>query len=187
MESRKLKFALHSFSYCIRFGVFAAWSIPSNACNEIIELPTPFFIAIHHGKNMTRTNGRLANDDAYVPRREPEASSKLVPFALGAIVGGVIGAAIALLYAPAEGSELRRGMTETLGGLTESAKDFIREAKSSGEKFLHDVLDPDEEEIPSTLGRMRERADDIMEDADRAIADARRRASNTGRYDEDED
>jgi gas vesicle protein len=35
-------------------------------------------------------------------------SSKFVPFALGAIIGGAIGAALALLYAPAEGSALRR-------------------------------------------------------------------------------
>ncbi len=136
---------------------------------------------------MSRTNGRIVNDELFAPRREESGSSKLVPFALGAIVGGVIGAAIALLYAPAEGSELRRGMTETLDGLTESAKEIIRTAKNTGEKIIRDVLDPEEEEDNSLRARTRERADDIMEGADRAIADARRRASERNRYDDNED
>ena len=136
---------------------------------------------------MTRNNGHIPNEELFASRREPSGSSKLVPFALGAIIGGVIGATLALLYAPAEGSELRRGMTETLDGIAESAKDLIRGAKDSAEKIFREVLDPDSEEEPSPLGRTRTRADDIIEDADRAIAEARKRASNTGRYDEDED
>ncbi len=136
---------------------------------------------------MTRNNGRISNDELFVPHREPGGSSKLVPFALGAIIGGVIGATLALLYAPAEGSELRRGMTETLTDLTESAKDIARGAKITAEKFFSDVLDPDDEEEPSHIGRTRSRADDIMEDADRAIADARRRSSESRMRDEETD
>jgi gas vesicle protein len=135
---------------------------------------------------MTRNNGHVRIDDDFSSRREFRAPSRLAPFALGAIVGGVIGATLALLYAPAEGSDLRRGMSETLDGLAESAKDLMREAKTSAEKLFRDVTDSEDEE-PSRMERNRERADDILEDADRAIADARRRSSNSSRYDEDED
>jgi gas vesicle protein len=136
---------------------------------------------------MTRNNGSNHNEEQYSHPQEPRGSSNLVPFALGAIVGGVIGASLALLYAPAEGSELRRGMSDTLDGLAESTKDMFREAKASAEKLFRDVVDVEEERAPTISGRMRERADDIMEDADRAIAEARRRVSNPSRYDEDED
>jgi gas vesicle protein len=129
----------------------------------------------------------MSKEEEYPLRQEPRGGSKLVPFALGAIVGGVIGAAIALLYAPAEGSDLRQGMKNTIEDLTEGAKDIIRTAKSSAEKLIRDVIDDDEEEEPSAMGRTRGRANDIIEDADRAIAEARRRASDPSRYDEDED
>jgi gas vesicle protein len=142
---------------------------------------------------MRRTNGSINNEEEYMSRHEPRGQdsgggSKLVPFMLGAVVGGVIGAAIALLYAPAEGSDLRQGVKNTLEDLTNGAKDIIRSAKSSAEKLIREVVDPeDEDEEPSLIERAKGRAKDIIEDADRAIAEARKRASDPGRYDEDED
>jgi Asp-tRNA(Asn)/Glu-tRNA(Gln) amidotransferase A subunit family amidase len=60
------------------------------------------------------------------------------------------------------------------------AKDIIRSAKSSAERLFSDGLDSIdtfEEEVHSVAAKMRERADDILEEADRAIAEARRRSS----------
>jgi gas vesicle protein len=127
---------------------------------------------------MRRNNGSILNEEEYSLRRDRRGSSKLVPFTLGAIVGGIIGATIALLYAPAEGSDVRQGVKNTQEDLTEGAKDIIRGAKSTAEKIMNEVLDSEEEaedELPH-VKRTRERADDIMEDADRAIAEARRRS-----------
>ena len=143
---------------------------------------------------MTRNNGSIHNEEDYIPRHEPydhephgRNSSKLVPFALGAIIGGVIGATLALLYAPAEGSDLRQGVKNTLEDLTEGAKDIIRTAKSSAEQLIREVVNDEDEEDLSPTGRTRGRANDIIEDADRAIAEARRRSSDPSRYDEDEE
>jgi gas vesicle protein len=136
---------------------------------------------------MTRNNGSIHNKEHYSYEQEPSGSSSFLPFVLGAIVGGVIGASLALLYAPSEGSDLRQGMKNALEDLTEGAKDLIRETKTSAEKLFRDVMDSGDEKDPSIAGRMRERADGILEDADRAIAEARRRSSNPSRYDEDED
>jgi len=130
-----------------------------------------------------RTNGRMDMDDNRDSHRNE--GSKFGPFALGLIVGGAIGAALALLYAPAEGSELRRGMSEKLDDLVDGAKDIIRNAKTTAEKMFTEGLGSEEEEQPST--RTRERADDILEDADRAIAEARRRSSTRTRTRRDED
>ena len=75
---------------------------------------------------MTRNNGSIRHDEAYSTRGDRGETSKLLPFMLGAIVGGVVGATLALLYAPAEGSDLRRGVSEKLDDLTQGAKDIIR-------------------------------------------------------------
>jgi gas vesicle protein len=136
---------------------------------------------------MTRNNGSIRHDEPYSTRGDRGDSSKVLPFMLGAIVGGIVGATLALLYAPAEGSDLRRGVSEKLDDLTQGAKDIIRGAKDSAEKLFRDVLEAEDEEEPSLLGRTRARADDIIEDADRAIAEARRRSADPSRYDEDED
>jgi gas vesicle protein len=136
---------------------------------------------------MRRNNGSIQNEEEYMSRQDSRGGSKLVPFMLGAVVGGVIGAAIALLYAPAEGSDLRQGVKNTLEDLTEGAKDIIRSAKSATEKMIREVVDPEDEDEKdySPTSRTRGRAKDIIEDADRAIAEARRRSSEA-RFDEED-
>jgi gas vesicle protein len=138
---------------------------------------------------MSRNNGSIHHDEAYSAHRDRGDASKVVPFMIGAIIGGVVGATLALLYAPAEGSDLRKGVSETLDDLTQGAKDMIRTAKSTADKFIREIIDDEveDEEEPSHGKRTRARADDIIEDADRAIAEARQRASDPSRYDEDED
>lgn len=96
---------------------------------------------------MIRNNGHIHAEDDF-SRRETRQPSRLVPFALGAIIGGVIGATIAILYAPAEGAELRRGMSETLDDITQGAKDIIRGAKTTAEKLFREGLDEEGIEYP---------------------------------------
>ncbi|HZK75762.1 MAG TPA: YtxH domain-containing protein [Candidatus Kapabacteria bacterium] len=142
---------------------------------------------------MKRTNGRIHPEDDFETGRHMQASddrsspyprerSALLPFALGAAIGGIIGASIAILYAPTEGSELRRGMSEALDDLVDGAKGLVKDVKTSAEKIFSDGLGADiDEEAESPLARTRERVDDILEDADRAIAEARRRSTAASR------
>ncbi len=122
----------------------------------------------------------MDNNERYQTRK----SSPIVPFALGAMIGAVVGAAVALLYAPVEGSELRRGMSDKLEDIVDGAKEILKNAKSSAEKMFSEGMSSEEEEDDTRSKRTRERADDIIENADRAIADARRRSR---RHEEDED
>ena len=131
---------------------------------------------------MSRTNGTYHPEDEdyrYERYRPSErGGSKFMPFALGALVGGIVGATIALLYAPAEGSELRRGMSDTLESLTKGAKDIVNGVKTTAEKVFREGLgDEEDEEAEPMMRHTRSRADDIIENADRAIAEARRRSS----------
>ncbi len=104
---------------------------------------------------------------------ETASGSKIMPFLAGVTLGAVVGAAIALLYAPAEGQELRRGAKEKFDDVTDGVGEILKKAKRSAEKMLRDGV----EEAEEIIDRTRERADDILNEADRAIAEAKRRAS----------
>lgn len=127
---------------------------------------------------MSKSNGRIHPEDEYTPRTIIRERSSFGPFMMGAIIGGAIGAALALLYAPAEGTELRRGLGDTLEDITEGAKGVVRGVKSTAEKIFTEGMASEDEE-DSLIARTRERADDILEDADRAIAEARRRTTQS--------
>ena len=54
--------------------------------------------------------------------------------ALGAFIGGAIGATVALLYAPKSGRELRLDMTKKTGDLLTEAEQLIDKAKTATTK-----------------------------------------------------
>ncbi|HEY3876296.1 MAG TPA: YtxH domain-containing protein [Candidatus Kapabacteria bacterium] len=138
---------------------------------------------------MIRTNGKYHPEDDYSRyddrdrsnrsnNSSSDSSSKFLPFALGALFGAVVGATVALLYAPSEGRELRQGMSDTLENIVGGAKDIVSGVKTTAEKLFHEGLDDsDASEEEEMVERTRSRADDIIENADRAIAEARRRSS----------
>jgi gas vesicle protein len=106
-------------------------------------------------------------------RYEEENPSKLAPFLWGVLTGGLVGAAFALLYAPKPGSETRRDLRFRLEDVTESINDLI--AKTMGD--VPDYGNESRERGARVVDDARSRANDLMSDADRTIAEARRRAS----------
>ena len=104
---------------------------------------------------------------------ENQSGSKILPFLAGAVIGAVVGAGVALLYAPKEGEELRQSAKDKFDDVTEGINDILKKAKTSAEKMLREGVGEAEE----IIDRTRERADDILDEADRAIAEAKRRAT----------
>jgi gas vesicle protein len=100
-------------------------------------------------------------------------NSNFGPFLLGALAGGIVGAAIGLLYAPAAGDETRREMSEKVDDITDTINRILHNAKSSADKMLNEGRARSED----LIGRTRERAEDLMDDANRAIDEARQRGS----------
>ena len=131
---------------------------------------------------MSRNNGTIHSDDDFSRFesrfRERSGGSRFAAFAFGAMIGAAVGAAIALLYAPAEGRELRQGMSDTLDTIVGGAKDLVNGVKTAAEKVFREGLDEEDDEERTIVERTRERADDIIETADRAIAEARRRSND---------
>jgi gas vesicle protein len=95
------------------------------------------------------------------------------PFFWGAIAGGLVGATVALLLAPAEGSETRESLGEKFDDLSGSLAGILHRAKLSAEKALNDGRDESERIIEEAKSR----AEDLIENADKTISAARKAAT----------
>jgi gas vesicle protein len=101
-------------------------------------------------------------------------SSGLAPFFWGALAGGIVGAAIGLLYAPASGEETRKEVGDKVDDITDTINRILHSARNSADKMLNEGR----ERADEMIGRTRERVDDLMEDADRAMDEARHRSTS---------
>lgn len=99
-------------------------------------------------------------------------NSGVKPFVIGVLTGGLVGAAFALLYAPKQGSETRRDLRFRLDDMTDSINDLILKATGSMPEYQNDSRDRGDRIVDDAKSK----ANGLMQDADRSIAEARRRA-----------
>ncbi len=92
-------------------------------------------------------------------------------FLIGAGFGAAVGAVFALLYAPKKGKELREDISTKVGDLSSKFTSLLSKAKEAGEDLLHHQ----EEVVDETLHAAYERAEQLIEEADRIINDAKSR------------
>jgi gas vesicle protein len=90
-------------------------------------------------------------------------------FILGAVVGGAVGAGLALLFAPKKGSELRADIAETVG----DAASRLREAIGSVRETAEELFNEGKERGDKLIQEAAERAEDLINEADRVIAEVR--------------
>ena len=88
---------------------------------------------------------------------------------IGFVAGTIVGAALALLYAPKSGRELRADLREKAGDLVDDAQEYISRAKTKAV----DIINEGKKKASSLVDDARRQADSILGDADRIIADAR--------------
>ena len=92
-------------------------------------------------------------------------------FLTGALIGGAIGAAVALLYAPKKGRKLRGDISDTFDDLSSRLTGLIRHAKESGEDLIQDGLDAGDELVHEAY----KKAENLISEADRIIHEAKSR------------
>jgi gas vesicle protein len=88
---------------------------------------------------------------------------------VGFFAGTIVGAAIALLYAPKAGKELRADLKEKAGDMMEDAQEYMARAKTKAVEIINEG----KQKAATLVDDARRRADNIMGDADRIINDAR--------------
>lgn len=91
--------------------------------------------------------------------------------AVGIILGGAIGAAIALLLAPKSGKELRRDIAERGGEFYDKASDFAREQSLRVGDYVNEGKVRADEIVRSA----RQQAGSLLNEAETLMSDARSR------------
>jgi gas vesicle protein len=93
----------------------------------------------------------------------------------GAMVGGAVGAAFALLYAPKKGSELRENIADTAQDISSRLNSLLEKAKEAGENLINSGKDTADEAVQEAYRK----AEDLIEEADRIISEARARVADS--------
>ena len=101
------------------------------------------------------------------------ASSSIQSFMIGALVGGAVGATVALLYAPKKGARLREDISDTFEDLSSRLSKLVKHAKDSGEELIHDGIEKGDEFVHEAYRK----AEDLINEADRIIHEARARVN----------
>ena len=92
---------------------------------------------------------------------------------LGLLAGGVIGAVLALLYAPKPGKELRADIKNKAGEMMEDAEGYINVAKSKAV----DIINEGKKRSENLITEAKKRAESLLGDAEKILTDAKERVS----------
>jgi gas vesicle protein len=100
-------------------------------------------------------------------------SGSVKGFLLGLLAGGAIGAALALLYAPKSGSELRSDIKKRTDDLVEDAEEYIQTAKNKAVDMINDG----KKRADALIVDARKRAEGLLHDAEKVLSGAKDKAS----------
>jgi gas vesicle protein len=91
---------------------------------------------------------------------------------IGLFAGGAIGAALALLYAPKSGRELRADIKDKADDLIGGAEEYLHAAKERAGEIVSEAKKRSDQLITDA----KKKADTLLVDADKIISDARHKA-----------
>lgn len=94
-------------------------------------------------------------------------------FALGLLAGAAIGSAVALLYAPDSGSNLRGKLSYRVSAYTDELNRLIRQLKAEKEKFTSDA----KQKSDNVVTDAKKRADDLIKEAENLLANIEKNKS----------
>lgn len=94
---------------------------------------------------------------------------------LGFVTGGIVGAAIALLYAPKSGRELRSDIRIKKDELLDDTSEYLQIAKTKASDMINEGKRKSEELISDA----RKKANSLIGDANTILNDAKEKATNT--------
>jgi len=88
---------------------------------------------------------------------------------IGFFAGGVLGAAIALLYAPKSGREFRADLRERSDDLIEDAEEYLHAAAEKAGEIVSEARKRSDQLVTHA----KKRADSLLADAEKVITDAK--------------
>src|SRR5690349_9598025 len=106
-------------------------------------------------------------------QKQHTSGGSVQPFITGLAVGAVVGAALALLYAPKKGKDLREDIADTVGDVTQRFRKAVKSVKEAASEMVHDGKEHGSELFQQAMAK----AESLIEEADRIIADAKSRST----------
>jgi gas vesicle protein len=92
------------------------------------------------------------------------------------VAGSVVGAVLALLYAPTSGKELRKDLKEKTDELAEKGDEYIASAREKASEIVNDG----KKKANVLMNDARKQADTLMGDAERILTGARGKSGSEG-------
>lgn len=89
----------------------------------------------------------------------------------GFLAGGIVGALVALLYAPKPGKELRADIKNKAGEIIDDAEGYITVAKSRAV----DIINEGKKRSENLITEAKRRAETLLGDAEKILTDAKER------------
>lgn len=114
---------------------------------------------------------------------EDNNSSYSKGFLIGAVVGGAVGAVVALLFAPKSGRELRRDIADRTEDVVDKAQQIFNKATGGGHTAssgFEDVVNEGRIAADRIVSTARHQADNLMSNAEQVLRDAKNRATRGG-------
>lgn len=93
---------------------------------------------------------------------------------VGFLTGGIVGAAVALLYAPKSGKELRSDIRNTADEVMVDAEKYLETAKIKANEVVNEGKKRSEELISDA----RKKAEALLKDTEKVLGDARTKAND---------
>ena len=93
---------------------------------------------------------------------------------LGFLTGGIVGAALALLYAPKAGKDLRADIAKKKDEILDDASEYMQIAKEKATELINDGKVKSDQLIQDAKSK----AGTIIEDANKVLAEAKDKASD---------
>ena len=94
--------------------------------------------------------------------------------AAGIVIGGAVGALVALLFAPKSGKELRQDLAERSGDIYDKASDFAQEQS----RKMGDYVNEGKVRADELVRTARQQAGSLLSEAEHLMNDARSRVSS---------
>ncbi len=88
---------------------------------------------------------------------------------IGFVAGSLVGAVVALLYAPKSGKELRRDIRDKSGKLIDDAEEYLARARSKAVEIINEGKKRSE----NVISDARKQAETLLGDAERILSDAK--------------
>jgi gas vesicle protein len=95
---------------------------------------------------------------------------------IGLLTGGAVGAALALLFAPKSGRELRSDISDMTNQYIDKAGDILNTANERSREIINEGRTRAE----SFIDDAREKASTLLSDAEKIVTDARAKVGNAG-------